>query len=63
MSRKHKHKSETIIFTECEECGGFPAMWRWFNGKTLCSECATKAFIKYLAGLAGTAAILYLFFR
>lgn len=63
MSRKHNHKPEKIVFTECEDCGTYPAMWRWFNGKTQCSECATKDFKQYLAAIAaGVVAILIIGF-
>lgn len=57
MSRKHK-PTQRIVFTECEDCGAYPAMWRWFNNKTQCSECATKDFKQYLALLAGGLAII-----
>jgi hypothetical protein len=60
MSRKHKGNKERIYFTNCEICGQYPAMWRWFNWKVLCSECATKAFMKYLAALASGAAVIWL---
>jgi len=58
MSRKRKVKDEKVVFTECEKCGGYPAMWRWFNGKVLCSDCATSEFKKYLAALVLCAAVV-----
>ena len=37
-------------------------MWRWFNGKIQCSECATRDFFKYLAALTAIVIIGILVF-
>lgn len=58
MPRKKKVQKPRIVFQECEDCGAYPAMWRWFNNKTQCSDCATKDFRQYLALIAGGLAVI-----
>ena len=63
MPRKQKKNPEKFAFTTCDECDGYPAIWRWWCGKSLCSECAKRSFVKYLATLvSGVGAVWYLFF-
>lgn len=58
MSRSKKKKVEYYVFENCEVCGTNPAIIRFWNGKTLCTECAARSFKKYLVTLVAGAAIL-----
>jgi len=54
--KKGKYK-----FHKCEACGSEFGTKQWYNGKYLCAECASKAFIKYLSTLPIIALLIYLF--
>ena len=49
-------------FASCEICGATPAIYRRFAKKTLCKECAKKAFKKYMAIIMISATSITLFF-
>lgn len=45
-------------FTDCESCGSYPALFRWYNNKYECTDCAKRSFSKYLAALVAGAAVI-----
>ncbi len=56
-----RDKSKYFEFKSCEVCGKSPAIIRFWNRKTLCSDCAKTSFRKYLAALAAGGALVALY--
>jgi ribosomal protein L37AE/L43A len=65
MSRgnnNNKVEYKQYQFSKCETCGKYPALFRWYNKKCECTECAKKSFAKYMAALVAGTAVLVISF-
>ena len=50
--KKEIYKKYNIKLKKCEDCGKEGALFRTFNKKVQCNECAHIAFLKFISVLS-----------
>ena len=43
---------------DCEACGAWPAVYKWYAGRTLCDDCAAALFRAHIKAMLGGGALL-----